>query len=65
MRDRCAAKREMPKKLWPTGKGMLRHFLSFYGSVGRWLHRKLYELIYIRVSLIQGCHSCRQRHENI
>ena len=30
---------------------MLKNFLSFYASVGRSLDRKLYELIYIRVSL--------------
>ena len=32
----------------------LRNFLSFYASVGRPLDRKLYELIYIRVSIITG-----------
>jgi len=41
---------------------MLKHFLSFYASVGRSLDRKLYELIYIRVSLINGCHYCTQHH---
>jgi uncharacterized peroxidase-related enzyme len=41
---------------------MLKHFLSFYASVGRSLERKLYELIYIRVSLINGCHYCTQHH---
>ena len=41
---------------------MLRNFLSFYASVGRSLDRKLYELIYIRVSLINGCHYCTQHH---
>ncbi len=35
---------------------MLKNFLSFYTSVGRSLDRKLYELIYIRVSLINRCH---------
>jgi alkylhydroperoxidase family enzyme len=34
---------------------MLSKFLAFYGSVGRSLDRKLYELIYIRVSLINAC----------
>ena len=33
---------------------MLKNFLSFYASVGRSLDRKLYELIYLRVSLING-----------
>jgi uncharacterized peroxidase-related enzyme len=41
---------------------MLKTFLSFYASVGRSLDRKLYELIYLRVSLINGCHYCTQHH---
>jgi uncharacterized peroxidase-related enzyme len=41
---------------------MLKHFLGFYASVGRSLERKLYELIYIRVSIINGCHYCLQHH---
>ena len=41
---------------------MLKNFLGFYGSVGRSLDRKLYELIYIRVSLINECHYCTQQH---
>ena len=41
---------------------MLKSFLSFYASVGRSLDRKLYELIYILVSLINGCRYCAQHH---
>jgi len=41
---------------------MLKNFLSFYASVGRSLDRKLYELIYLRVSLINGCRYCTQHH---
>jgi uncharacterized peroxidase-related enzyme len=41
---------------------MLKSFLSFYASVGRSLDRKLYETIYIRVSLINGCRYCTQHH---
>ena len=41
---------------------MLKNFLPFYASVGRSLERKLYELIYTRVSLINGCHYCTQHH---
>src|ERR1700737_2705646 len=41
---------------------MLKNFLRFYASVGRSLDRKLYELIYIRVSLINGCRYCTQHH---
>src|SRR5258708_16000236 len=41
---------------------VLKNFLSFYASVGRSLDRKLYELIYLRVSLINGCRYCTQHH---
>lgn len=41
---------------------LLKNFLSFYAGVGRSLDRKLYELIYIRVSLINGCYYCSQHH---
>jgi len=41
---------------------MLKNFLSFYASVGRSLDRKLYELIYLLVSFINGCHYCMQHH---
>ena len=40
----------------------LKNFLSFYASVGRSLDRKLYELIYIRVSLLNQCGYCLQHH---
>src|SRR5579863_2976932 len=39
---------------------MLKNFLGFYASVGRSLDRKLYELIYLRVSLLNACHYCTQ-----
>ena len=41
---------------------LLKNFLGFYASVGRSLDRKLYELIYIRVSLINDCRYCTQHH---
>jgi uncharacterized peroxidase-related enzyme len=41
---------------------MLGSFLGFYASVGRSLDRKLYEGVYLRVSLINGCHYCTQHH---
>ena len=41
---------------------MLKNFLTFYATVGRSLERKLYEMIYLRVSLINGCHYCIQHH---
>jgi len=40
----------------------LKNFLGFYASVGRSLDRKLYELIYLRISLINGCRYCTQHH---
>lgn len=41
---------------------MLKNFLSFYARVGRSLDRKLYELVYLRVSLINACRYCTQHH---
>ena len=41
---------------------MLKNFLAFYASVGRSLERKLYESIYLRVSLINQCRYCTQHH---
>lgn len=41
---------------------MLKNFLNFYASVGRSLERKLYEMIYLRVSFINGCNYCAQHH---
>ncbi len=41
---------------------MLGKFLEFYARVGRSLDRKLYEAVYLRVSLINGCYYCSQHH---
>lgn len=41
---------------------VLKTFLDFYGSVGKALDRKLYEMIYIRVSVINSCNYCLQHH---
>ena len=41
---------------------MLGNFLGFYPSVGRSLDRKVYEAVYLRVSLINGCQYCTQHH---
>ncbi len=41
---------------------MLENFLGFYASVGRSLDRKLYEAIYLRISLVNGCRYCTQHH---
>jgi uncharacterized peroxidase-related enzyme len=41
---------------------MLGNFLGFYATVGRSLDRKLYEAVYLRTSLINGCRYCTQHH---
>ncbi|HEY7096590.1 MAG TPA: carboxymuconolactone decarboxylase family protein [Terriglobales bacterium] len=41
---------------------LLKNFLSFYSCVARGLDRKLYESIYIRVSMMNGCRYCMQHH---
>jgi alkylhydroperoxidase family enzyme len=35
---------------------VLKTFLPFYGSIGKALGRRLYEMVYIRVSMINQCH---------
>ena len=40
----------------------LTPFLAFYAAVGKSLDRKLWELIYLRVSFINGCEYCIQHH---
>jgi len=34
----------------------LTAFLAFYNAVGRSLGKRLYELVYIRVSMLNRCH---------
>ena len=41
---------------------VLKTMLPFYASVGKALERRLYELVYIRVSMINGCRYCMQHH---
>ena len=41
---------------------MFGNFLGFYASVGRSLDRKMYEAVYLRISLINGCYYCSQHH---
>ena len=41
---------------------VLKNFLPFYASIGRSLERPLYEAVYTRVSMINGCHYCMQHH---
>jgi len=40
----------------------LTPFLSFYAATGASLDRKLWELVYLRVSFINGCNYCSQHH---
>ena len=40
----------------------LQSFLDFYGSVGRSLERRLYEMVYLRVSMLNQCFYCTQHH---
>lgn len=37
-------------------------FLSFYAAVGKTLGPRLYELVYLRVSALNGCNYCGQHH---
>jgi uncharacterized peroxidase-related enzyme len=41
---------------------ILKSFLPFYGSIGKTLAHRLYELVYIRVSMINGCNYRMQHH---
>jgi len=41
---------------------VLANFPGFYASVGRSLDRTLYEAVYLRISLINGCGYCTQHH---
>jgi uncharacterized peroxidase-related enzyme len=41
---------------------ILKTMLPFYASIGRSLERRLYELVYVRVSIINACHYCLQHH---
>lgn len=40
----------------------LTPFLAFYQAAGKSLERKLWELIYLRVSFLNGCEYCVQHH---
>lgn len=44
------------QKLLAHRPEVLKNFLVFYGSVGRALPRRVYEMVYIRVSALNGCH---------
>lgn len=50
------------QKLLAHRPELLKTFLGFYAAVGRSLERRLYEMVYIRVSMINGCHYCMQHH---
>ena len=44
------------QKLLAHRPEVLKNFIAFYKSVGRALDRRLYELVYIRVSMLNRCH---------
>ncbi len=44
------------QKLLAYRPEVLRSFLAFYGTVGRALDRRVYEMVYIRVSALNQCH---------
>jgi uncharacterized peroxidase-related enzyme len=37
-------------------------FLAFYQAVGKSLDRRLWELVYLRISFLNGCEYCAQHH---
>lgn len=41
---------------------LLAAFIPFYGSIGKAIGRRLYEMAYIRVALLNGCQYCLQHH---
>jgi len=43
------------QKLLAHRPELLKTFLAFYGAVGRALERRLYEMVYIRVSILNQC----------
>src|SRR5271157_958386 len=49
-------------KLLAQRPEVLKTLLPFYASVGHALDRRLYEIVYIRVSMINGCRYCLQHH---
>src|SRR5215471_11526325 len=41
---------------------VMRSFLTFYGTVGLTLSRRIYELVYLRISIVNRCESCVKVH---
>jgi uncharacterized peroxidase-related enzyme len=41
---------------------VLTPFLSFYAAAGASLDRKLWEMLYLQVSFVNGCRYCSQHH---
>jgi uncharacterized peroxidase-related enzyme len=50
------------QKLLAHRPELLKTFLAFYASIGRTLERRLYEVVYVRVSMINRCNYCLQHH---
>ena len=41
---------------------LIPEFLAHYGTVGSRLDRRLYEIVYLRVSTLNGCEACVRAH---
>jgi uncharacterized peroxidase-related enzyme len=41
---------------------ILKTFIDFFMSVGQGIDRRIYELVYIRVSMLNRCNYCLQHH---
>ena len=50
------------RELFAHRPEMLRVFLQHYGTVGARLDRRTYEVVYLRISRLNGCSSCIQAH---
>jgi AhpD family alkylhydroperoxidase len=42
---------------------LLPLLLSCYGTVGRTLERRTYEIVYLRISILNQCHACVEAHK--
>jgi AhpD family alkylhydroperoxidase len=43
---------------------LLAAFLQCYGTVGSMLDRRTYEIVYLRISMLNGCTSCVEAHKS-
>jgi uncharacterized peroxidase-related enzyme len=59
---RLAGKPASVHKAMAHNPHALTPFLSFYAATGASLDRKLWELVYLRISFINNCNYCSQHH---